>query len=45
MPYVLPLKLVSPPDVILPYFKLEQAYLPQIADIVQTSRALMEASK
>ena len=39
-----PIKIISPPDVILPYFKLEQAYLPQIADIVQTSRALMEAS-
>lgn len=40
-----PIKIVSPPDVILPYFKLEQAYLPQIADIVQTSRTLMEVSK
>ena len=40
-----PIKIVSPPDVILPYFKLEQAYLPQIADIVQTSRILMEVSK
>ncbi|MBK7299481.1 MAG: alpha-ketoacid dehydrogenase subunit beta [Moraxellaceae bacterium] len=40
-----PIKIVSPPDVILPYFKLEQAYLPQIADIVQTCRTLMEVSK
>ncbi|MDO8415878.1 MAG: alpha-ketoacid dehydrogenase subunit beta [Agitococcus sp.] len=29
-----PIKIVSPPDVIVPYFRLEQAYLPQISDIV-----------
>lgn len=38
-----PIKIISPPDVIVPYFKLEQAYLPQVADIIQASRALMEA--
>jgi pyruvate dehydrogenase E1 component beta subunit len=38
-----PIKIISPPDVIVPYFKLEQAYLPQIANIIQASRALMEA--
>ena len=39
-----PIKIISPPDVIVPYFKLEQAYLPQVADIIQASRALMERS-
>lgn len=38
-----PIKIISPPDVIVPYFKLEQAYLPQVADIIQASHALMEA--
>lgn len=40
-----PIKIVSPPDVILPYFKLEQAYLPQVADIVRTCRDLVENSQ
>jgi pyruvate dehydrogenase E1 component beta subunit len=40
-----PIKIISPPDVILPYFKLEQAYLPQVADIVKTCRSLMESSR
>lgn len=40
-----PIKIISPPDVIIPYFKLEQAYLPQVADIVHASRALVEASR
>ena len=37
-----PLKIVSPPDVILPYFKLEQAYLPQVADIIRACCDLVE---
>lgn len=40
-----PIKILSPPDVIVPYFRLEQAYLPQIADIVAAGRALVEASR
>ncbi|MCP5173656.1 MAG: alpha-ketoacid dehydrogenase subunit beta [Moraxellaceae bacterium] len=37
-----PIKIVSPPDVILPYFKLEQAYLPQVADIIRACCDLVE---
>lgn len=39
-----PIKIVSPPDVIVPYVQLEQAYLPQISDIVRACLATMEAT-
>lgn len=40
-----PIRIVSPPDVIVPYFRLEPAYLPQIGDIVAAASALVEASR
>lgn len=40
-----PIKILSPPDVIVPYFRLEPAYLPQIADIVGAAQALVESSR
>jgi 2-oxoisovalerate dehydrogenase E1 component beta subunit len=36
-----PIKIISPPDVIVPYFRLEQAYLPKMADIVSTCQQLV----
>lgn len=39
-----PIKIISPPDVILPYFKLEAHYLPQVTNIVRECQCLMEAS-
>ncbi|PTQ87709.1 alpha-ketoacid dehydrogenase subunit beta [Agitococcus lubricus] len=40
-----PIKILSPPDVIVPYFKLEAVYLPQVEDIVRTAQQLMEAKR
>lgn len=39
-----PIKRVSPPDVVMPYFRLEQQYLPQVADIVAAARHCMETA-
>lgn len=40
-----PILRVSPPDIIVPYSRLEQAYLPQVADILIAVRQCMEASR
>ncbi|HEX5278135.1 MAG TPA: alpha-ketoacid dehydrogenase subunit beta [Fluviicoccus sp.] len=38
-----PVCLVAPPDVIVPYARLEQAYLPQVEDIIAAVRRTLEA--
>lgn len=37
-----PVRRVSPPDVIVPYARLEQAYLPQVDDIISAVRRTLE---
>lgn len=39
-----PVRRVTAPDIIVPYARLEQAYLPQVADILSAVRQTLEAS-